>query len=604
MDIELEKKPVAKPGETKTIVNRFYEQQRRYYNNQIDDEQLTEITTQPFWQSMRLSKRRLEEKGLTMDIAVREKEHKSNVQRSNIKTLFLLVSFIASKGDYREEPDDIDYGRDGANFVENNTSEVVTERSYFLGGKKIYKKSEHEICSVNVLSTEVNGEDAACPNCGHVGKISGFIDGCEYCGSKFTVQDFEPKISGFALEENMRQRMQKTLLKTGGVLGIFTVLVAIIAAVLLGIFFVSMSMGAISTGTIGLFLGFTEAMRFLMGAFSTLWALVILILVMSGWVIPTPKQIKGKKIVLAVMEDFSFRDFFQNLEYKLRNIHLTDKAQEVKAFAAFDLTSTVADYKDVVDCQMRSIKFLAARPTTTGYEIDLEANLKLSVFDGKRIRAKYETLKLTVFGKKEILIKSTAAIREYKCPNCASSINLLEGGTCQYCGTQFAYENYGWKLLRYEKIQRVYAHTWLSLFMIVLYIMIFAYNYKNANVENSDLWDTYQEMQVMGERIKEFFDDVPSVEALGYNVTLTSQTEKYASRRTMYSVQDAETVAEGYKQVLLREGFALSEQNVPENAYYMYQEVEYQGESAYLCVDISFADMKLLVVYTIRDTIE
>ena len=585
----------------KPMVYHFYGYQQKYYRNEINDEQLTDVTTQPFWQSMRLSKRRLAEKGLTMDISVKEKAQRSNHKDQPAVTAFTLLYHIITKGEHFA--DDLDYGRDGSNRVENFSGEVTTERTFYHKGKKIHRKKEHEFCSVNVLSTEVDGENASCPNCGNIGKISGFIDGCEYCGAKFTVQDFEPKISAFALEEDIRQRIQKTLLKTGLWLGIFTILMAIIAGLSMVFLIISAGMGDNVMGGIMSLLGFSESIHLLAASTSTIWALIIMLFALMGLAMSAPKQIKGKKVVSAVIEHFSFRDFFQNLEYKLRNIHLTDRANEVNAFASFDLSSIVAEYKEVVDCQMRSIKFLAARSTADGYELDLEANLKLSVFDGNRIRTKYESLKLTVFGKREILKKSTAAIREYKCPNCAGSIDLLEGSTCKYCGTWFDYANYGWKLLRYQKVRRVYTHTWISLLMIVLYILIFSYNYKNANIDNSDLWNTFGEIQEMGTAIEEFFDAVPTPDEVDQDAVLVNQTENYAYRKCVYSVTDCGDVARDYSDLLSRKGFSLYENDV-QDFYYMYQEVEYQGEYAYLCIAIDGRGSKMLVEYSIKDSIE
>lgn len=39
-----------------------------YFRGERDDAKLLDMTTQPFWQSMRLSKKRLSDKGLRMDV--------------------------------------------------------------------------------------------------------------------------------------------------------------------------------------------------------------------------------------------------------------------------------------------------------------------------------------------------------------------------------------------------------------------------------------------------------------------------------------------------------------------------------------------------------
>lgn len=44
----------------------------KYYDGTYDDKELKEMTTQPFWQSMRLTKRRLENKGLHLNLTLQD----------------------------------------------------------------------------------------------------------------------------------------------------------------------------------------------------------------------------------------------------------------------------------------------------------------------------------------------------------------------------------------------------------------------------------------------------------------------------------------------------------------------------------------------------
>ena len=75
--------------EMQRAVNRFYVTQKRYYNNEIDDKELANAVTQSFWQSMRLSKRRIESKGLRMDIPVWELHVKGVGKRNKKFVLFM-----------------------------------------------------------------------------------------------------------------------------------------------------------------------------------------------------------------------------------------------------------------------------------------------------------------------------------------------------------------------------------------------------------------------------------------------------------------------------------------------------------------------------------
>ena len=43
-------------------ISEFYQLQNDYYMDKKNDEDITKVATQPFWQSMRLNKKRLQEK--------------------------------------------------------------------------------------------------------------------------------------------------------------------------------------------------------------------------------------------------------------------------------------------------------------------------------------------------------------------------------------------------------------------------------------------------------------------------------------------------------------------------------------------------------------
>ena len=84
--------------------------------------------------------------------------------------------------------------------------------------KNLAKKGE-----AHFLKADVQGDMAICPNCGHEGKLSSYIDGCDACGAKFLVSDFETKVSGFSLEEDARQKSISNFIKAGVTVGIVAV---------------------------------------------------------------------------------------------------------------------------------------------------------------------------------------------------------------------------------------------------------------------------------------------------------------------------------------------------------------------------------------------
>ena len=77
---------------------------------------------------------------------------------------------------------------------------------------------------------------AICPNCGHEGKLSSYIDGCDACGAKFLVGDFETKVSGSHWKRT-RQKSISNFIKAGVTVGIVAVALALLAICAGGIMF-------------------------------------------------------------------------------------------------------------------------------------------------------------------------------------------------------------------------------------------------------------------------------------------------------------------------------------------------------------------------------
>ena len=93
------------------------------------------------------------------------------------------------------------------------------------------------------MKADVQGDMAICPNCGHEGKLSSYIDGCDACGAKFLVSDFETKVSGFSLEEDAQRQSISNYIKAGVTVGITAAALAVLAICAGGIMFLLLALG-------------------------------------------------------------------------------------------------------------------------------------------------------------------------------------------------------------------------------------------------------------------------------------------------------------------------------------------------------------------------
>lgn len=565
--------------ELRKEVKHFYETQKKYYNDELDDKELANEVTQPFWQSMRLMKRRLKSKGLRMEMPVWEVPE----VRANSR------------------PEQVRIHQDGSDIIGESICDVVAHRSFWRDNKKIYSKKEKEICAVHTLKANVQEEEAACPNCGHIGKISEYIDGCDYCGCVFTVNDFEAKISGFSLEENIADKVKKILKGAAifcAILGMLLILLTILSFV--GIVKADMA-GNDDKGLLTNLITMVVSANTVPAMWSTFIGLVVVNGIVGTLLICLlPKQITGENIVKAVISEFSAQDFLQNLEYKIRNIHFAESDEEAVAFTSCDMKDIVKQYEDVVDCSMRKLRFTDIRQDEEKYYLRVTADLKLSMYNGRRIRNKHERVNLAVSGKKEVFLKDTWAIREYKCPNCSSSVSLLEGGNCEHCGTKLDYENYSWLIDEYEnKLQAVSSYGWIKLGFIGIFLVMLLYNLSTTDLADNEIWELYEEVNQAEQVIEEFFEDIEMPEELGLDVQLETMNKESRHRTYHYVADDAMDVAELYVAKLEELGYIYDEKYSSESQYIVYMPAEYENEKAYFKLRVQFDESNMLIDITI-----
>lgn len=538
------------------MVRKFPEYYSGYFNRRKNDEKLIQVVTQPFWQSMRLSKKRLDTKDVTMELSIVEEKRKSVL---NGPSLYV--------------------NKDGNHLVGMSSRNLQVERVFRKNDKKIYSKKESEIGVTSMMQSNIEGGEVACPNCGFVEKVESFIDGCDACGSKFEVQDFETKVSGFSLEENAGEKLSKTAKRTFLALGILIFLLVVGAIVGLMVAVVRTQMGYHDAYTLLAIMGLPIAIDVVPICIGCIISLPIVYLFLRmGWIKKFENRYANEEIVKSVIPAFSAEDFCQNLEYKLRNIHMANTVEEVSTFAKCSLHNVVEGYQDVVDCNISHVKFVNATRITDGYVVDVEVLMKLMIYKGNRIAVRYEKLLLEVYGSNEVVMKKSTALREYKCDNCNSSINILEGSTCQYCGSAFDYSDYGWMIKEYQ-IQKKSANVyrWTRTVLIGGYLFAFAmcvflqglatdsgiFLLKEIAASYKVIYDTSEEIQEICE------NSIVSTDGKNEN---GHNPEKEFQLELEYYTSDVATDVEECVMQMKNEGYVLVEETQNTYVFYRYEE--------------------------------
>lgn len=515
----------------------FVNLRNAFFQGRADERMLMEETTQPFWQSLRLSRKRLAQKGVTTE-----------------------VTFEPDKSRITGEAGEISVESDGVNVAGRWTAEGTACRSYYQNGKRIYRKKDSEIWTANFLKSDVQNEQVCCPNCGYVGTITSFIDGCDACGTKFSVHDFETKVSGFSMEENVPRKTLRTMKQTMiwmGIAGAACLVIGIVAIVVL----VLMLLVGHDTGTD--VVGMLVALLFSQELFPALGRSVLLILMLYGigfgavWVF-RKSNIEGDYIVRAQLPGFSGTEFFQNLEYKLRSICLTDGGKGGSSFVKCPIEAQAARYKDVIDCDMTHLSMGDVTRRYGMIYMEAEAKLRLTRLRQNRIRTAYEKVGLSMMCREDVAEEKVSAIRMYRCDNCGSSIDILEGSTCAYCGTQFDYADYGWVISRIEPKKAPNRYLAIRVGMILAVIFIFGLNILLGRLTNrdEDTWDSViAESMTEGKYLNECFAEVVMPEEVWADAVLVDTQETLIKRDYRYQLAVTTDTLAQYEENAKQHGF-------------------------------------------------
>lgn len=550
--------------------------QNEYYSGKKNDEDATKIATQPFWQSMRLSKRRMEKHDIVIEEIVKD-EPGTSIQTE--KT-----------------------GADGNNFVGVFKRRVKTHTRIYKGGKKIYSEKNHKFAVTDFIKANVEGDKAVCPNCGGVGLIATYIDGCDYCGSKFSVQDFEEKVSAYSTEEHARRKIgtifKNVLIGALIILGISCV--AIVISYVLAIIF---SLGDTQ-------LKLKTNLAIVVMALSTVIPMLVEIVLMAGLfsaiiAASLMKYEKGRIVKAYIAEEvipnFVVSDFAENLEYKLRNIHMAETANEVNVFANCDLTESVLSYQDVIECYMTRLEFVGAELIEDNYFVNANVTMRLSRIQGNKVKTENEIISVTLSLKQGCTEQKISAINRYSCLGCGSNVSLLNGGICEYCDTKLDYENYSFMIESYDRMGTVKnPYQLVRRKLIKNYVIAFLISIGIAASINEYQIYMLLHMSEIITAAQEIYNRVETLDSVDASVEVVEEELGYIDRKYLYQSDNAVESVDVYADYLIEEGFELEKAR---EGYAKYRRMNYINErfDGYHEIIIKIEGTNIQIQYEIYD---
>jgi len=404
-----------------------------------ENAQLQSTATQLLWHRLLLQKQRLNSKGLSLA---------SECKRAYIDYVYPVYATELFDGKYE---------------LAIVRESIAGCNKFYKSDKLLYSQKELSAARYRILSAhQIGKHDIVCPACGNVSTRSNLIDGCDYCGTKFTIEDLSSRVSEYRLEKDLAIEASKyfgnenefTVFQTSAILIFALSACAVIVGAFMGLFspleLLLMIPGcAILAGLLGLVIFF----------FYVFFVKMYFWLARSNEAVDqiSDRQSKEQARRGAILEEikqhdplFSAEGFYSELENMLAAIHYADKAQEISAFweqpQQEKLQALLNSYKDAINLEMAAIAI------TDYFLQDQLQHIKVSLTatvlkeNNSKAQAVQEQLELELVKSINCKTEAVCAPALLRCKNCGASLSLMEGCHCHYCGHDSRLADIAWAI--------------------------------------------------------------------------------------------------------------------------------------------------------------
>lgn len=422
----------------------FFDRAGIMENSPVQDD-----VTQIYWHTLFLQKRRLDRKGI---LSRMESERMGYGDLAPVRK----HSFFDGK------------------YQICDLSETIEARQTYLTpeGKTLYTKKAFQTAWYRLLNARRQGADGVvCPNCGSTSTRENLIDGCDYCGTKFTIEDLDEKIADFCF----RADYEAEYARYTGVRGTYGKRVGLAVGIPVFLFCL---FGALSAaGDIeGPYTLRVAAVMFA-AAFPTFAAVFFGEILFFLTVFPILQARAsltrfGKKRMEEMKRTagdadraakkirsfdglFSLTGFYADVQNKLAVLHFSESGKEAAAFAESEkaereIEKKIRSYRDLIDLETEEICLEDYQNRGGLQEAGVRADLVLLSEKNGRVRKSRERVRLRLVKSAACRTQAVCAPSFTVCKKCGASMSLMEGRICAFCGDERRLSDTDWAIRSYE----------------------------------------------------------------------------------------------------------------------------------------------------------
>ncbi len=425
--------------DTDRLLSGFRAGMRRFFAERgtPENDPLQFTATQLYWHSLRLQKRRMGSLGVTLDF--------ESVRKSYGGVSVSKRSFF-----------------DGKYRITEAGERISSTRVYSIGGRPALTRKDDEIARSTILTAERAGDsdEIVCPNCGNPASRENLLDGCDFCGTKFTVEDLGARVSTFALRRDYEVAYAKYT-DSRKHYGTRAFLVGAVPVALISIISAFMFLGDVDAGPVMRFVAgsFTVLVCAGLAGFLTTWifwtAIFPALQLKASGIRWTKKKIEERRRAASRTGEveqrirafdplFSSEGFFGNVRNKLATLVFADRPEEARVFAPGLPGGFTEAHRTVADMDVTDFELLDFRYGTESQSIIAGVTLNLVCAGSSGFSQREEAFTLTLEKSAACRTEAVCAPSVLTCRSCGAPLTLLNGGRCEYCGNSLDLRAVDW----------------------------------------------------------------------------------------------------------------------------------------------------------------
>ncbi len=287
-----------------------------------------------------------------------------------------------------------------------------------------------------------------CPNCGAPSTVAGLQNGCEYCGTRYRMDDLFPKVSAYYFLEDAS--MTKKEFWRGYLIfyPITFVIMYLIACILNGPVYLPWNLFANPRDLIGSLIGFSIGSFFgayVIYAYFLLFRLVIKAIASAGKMGTAGSRKRFEARMKRVSPEFSYQYFTSKAISLIKTAIFAKDEKELVFYRGEALDPGM---KNIIDLNYGGA--LGCKSFTENgnfVTVVTKAYFDVLYAEENRIYAKSRVFSATFKRRTDLPVNLNFSMTRISCPSCGSSFDATKNKNCPYCGNEYEITTDDWALV-------------------------------------------------------------------------------------------------------------------------------------------------------------